>query len=98
MLPVVGKHEHLEVLGSDREFAGRHAIDGMLSFVPHELAGNQVPIPRAHLTRRQCEAAPLLAFEQPRGRGLELRSALRDTLLELDIEPFELPALAIEIS
>ena len=69
----------------------------MLAFVPDDLVRLQVPVPRTHAAGGKRKAAPLLAFEQPQGRSLQLGGACADPLLELGVEPFELAVLAIEI-
>ena len=76
---------------------GLDAEDAILALVPHAVAVDEIPVPRAHVAGRQRQAAALLALEQPRGRRFEFGGALGDALLQLGIEPFELPGLAIEL-
>ena len=82
----------------DGELARLDAEDRVLALVPDDLAGRQVPVPRAHAAGREREAAPLLAFAA--GAVVEASSsAVRSTTrcFELGIEPLELPGLAIEL-
>ena len=96
-LPVLRDDQDLEMLGRDDEFAGHHAVDLVLAFVPDDLSVGQVPVPRSHVAGREREAAPLLAFQQPQGRGFQLGGALRDAPLQLRVEQLELPVLAVEL-
>ena len=73
------------------------AEDPVLAFVPHPVAVDPVPVPGAHLAGGDRQAAALLAFEQPGVRFLQLRGARAHAVLELGIEPLELPGLAIEL-
>ena len=65
------------------------------SHVP--LVGREIPIPGAHLAGRQRQAAALLALQEPRVRGLELRRALGDMALELQVQLLELAGLAVKL-
>ena len=76
---------------------GIDAEDLVLAFVPHPVAVDPVPVPGAHLAGGDRQAAALLAFEQAGVGLLELGGACADAILELGIEPLELPRLAIEL-
>ena len=96
-LPVLRDDQHLEVLGRDDELTRLDAVDRMLARVPHDFAGRDVPVPRAHLPAasarlRRCS----LSSSAGVGR-LQFGGALGDPLLQLGVEPLELPGLAIEL-
>ncbi len=79
---------------------GAVAVDAenvILPLVPFPRAGDEIPVPRAHLAGGERETAPLLALHQPRIGGLELRGALRDAPLQLGVEALELAGLAIKL-
>src|SRR5262249_56245877 len=82
---------------SEIEARGIDAEYPILPVVPHEVAVDGIPFPGSHLTGGERQAAALFALHQPRGRGLQFRRSLRDATLELLVERFELPGLAIEL-
>ena len=82
--------QHHREIRSDPEYAP-------LSLVPDAVAANEVPIPGAHLARRQSEIAALLALLQLAVGTFELRGPVGDAPLELGIELLELPRLAVQL-
>ena len=89
-VPIVGMNESANVVGGDFELARLDAKDAVLPLVPAPFAGADVPVPRAHLTGGERQAAALLALDQPSIGGFELGGALGDAPLELRIELLEL--------
>src|SRR5229473_7862610 len=81
-----GHHKSLRIDSKDTE----------LSFVPHPVAVDPIPIPRTHLSRCDRQATTLLAFEKPGVGFLKLRRAGANAVLELSIKPLQLPGLAIQ--
>src|ERR1043165_865253 len=90
LLPVLRQDEHLEVLRRGDELSGGNAVDRMLTVVPADLAVREIPVPGPEVARSERQTTPLLALQQPHGRGLQRGSAFRDALFELGIEAFEL--------
>ena len=56
-----------------------------------------IPVPRPHLPGGQRQTAALLALQQPRVRGFELRRALAHAPLQLGIQPLQLARLAVKL-
>src|SRR5260370_8521912 len=81
-----GHHKSLRIDSKDTE----------LSFVPHPVAVDPIPIPRTHLSRCDPQATALLAFEKPGVGFLKLRRAGANSVLELGIEPLQLPGLTLQ--
>jgi hypothetical protein len=97
-IPVLGNDQDLEGRRRHRELLRIDAVDRVLALVPDDRARDQIPVPGAHAAGRESETAPLLALEQPDGRGLKLGRALGHPVLEFGVQPLELPVLAIEVS
>src|SRR4051812_10200571 len=95
-LAVIGMDQRPDALARRHERLWLNPENAVLPLVPELFAGDEVVIIRAHAARREGEAAPLLALPQTCRRGFELGGSLGDTLFELDIEPFQIPGLAIE--
>src|SRR5580692_6827310 len=89
--------ERLDIGRRHLEMPGVDAEDAILAFVPHPVAADPVPVPGSHLAGRERHAAALLARDELRRRALELRRAGANPVLELEIEPLQLPRLAIEL-
>ena len=62
-LPVIGVHKVADVVRRDLKILGLDAEDAVLALVPRPAIGRDVPFPRAHLARRQRQAAALLALQ-----------------------------------
>ena len=64
---------------------------------PVHLAGGRLVVVGAEPRGLARQPQPLVALAQLGGRRLELGGPLRDALLELAVEPLELPRLAVEL-
>ena len=94
---IVGVQQRPHILRADGEVLRIDAENPELTFVPHPVAADPVPVPRPHASSGQCKTAALLAFEQPRVGIFKLAGARANPVFKLGIESFKLPCLAIEI-
>src|SRR6185312_2152430 len=95
--PVLRVHELADAVGGDGEAVRVEAENAILALVPFQFLVADRPFPGAHLTGGERQAAALLALQEPRVRGFELRGPLGDAALELDIHFLELPGLAEQL-
>src|SRR6185436_10522553 len=94
---ILGMNHGLDILQGRLEALPVHAKDAVLALVPSPFAGDEVPIPRAHLPGGERKTAALLALQQPRIRGFEFGRALGHATLEFRVQPLEVARLAIEL-
>jgi hypothetical protein len=94
---VVGMQQRAYAFRADGEVLRIDAEDPELTFVPHPIAADPIPVPRPHASSGQCKAAALLAFEQPRVGIFKLAGSRANPVFKFSIESFELSRLAIEI-
>ena len=95
--PVLWQNQHLEIRRRHGELARSNSVDRVLALVPDDVVVHKIPVPRTHAAGGKRKAAPLLAFKEPQGRGLQLGRARGDAFLELRVQPLELAILAIQI-
>ena len=81
---------HLKILRVD-------AKNLILPFVPHPVAVDPIPIPGPHIARGDRHAATLFAFDKASGRFFQLGGPGANPILQLGIEPLQLPGLAIKL-
>src|SRR3984885_518469 len=94
---VVGMQQRAYTFRSDGEVLRVDAEDPELTFVPHPVAADPIPVPRPHASSGQCKAAALLAFEQPRVGIFKLAGPRANPVFKFSVESFELSRLAIKI-
>src|SRR5262249_12366010 len=97
MLPVLGVDQRPDIVDGEIEARRIDPENPVLPVVPDEVAAEGLPYPGSHLTGGERQAATLFALHQACGRGLQFRRSLRHATLELLVELFELPGLAIEL-
>src|SRR3984885_528017 len=93
---VVGMKQRPHTFRTDGEILWIDAEDPELTFVPHPVAADPVPVPGAHASSRQCKTAALLAFEQPRVGIFKLAGPRANPVFKFGVELLELSRLAIE--
>src|SRR5271156_6379903 len=91
------KKQRLYIFRIDDEALWIDAKDPILALVPHPIAVDPVPIPGAHISGGNSEAASLFALDQPRRRGLEIGGTGAHAPFKLGIETFELSRLAEQL-
>src|SRR6185437_3979550 len=75
--PVLRVHELADAVGGDGEAVRVEAENAILALVPFQFLVADRPFPGAHMTGGERQAAALLALQEPRVRGFEVRSATR---------------------
>src|SRR5579863_5973725 len=89
--------QRLNTYGIDDEALRIDPENPELALIPHPVAADPVPVPGTHLSRGQSKAPALLAFKKP-GIGLfQFAGALAHPILEVGVEPLQLPCLAVEL-